>query len=179
MQGKIGSCGLSVPHVSQHRANVGISESICGVTQSCGIRSGQMKISGWAYLVAGITALYVALAPVLSGLANRRPVWAHVLLWVSASFMLYAASQKNNRHGTWLAFVGSCIILGRFVYWQFVRLGYVHVTTRLIAVQEHSFDRWRLMLDRPMLFLLFVSSLLSFFLAVHNMFLRRAKVENP
>jgi O-antigen ligase len=119
-----------------------------------------------AYLISGVSALYVAAAPVLSHMPNGRPLWIGVVLWMGATCLVFATITIPGRWREVAAIVGSGLILAVFCYDTLIfpvarKLGYVHTTYRLVALQTTWFDRWRLFLDRPLWLMLMVSSLAS------------------
>ena len=121
------------------------------------------------YFLAGTSALYMVLAPKLSGLPNRQPTWFTAALWCGA-ILLLAASLVVWDLGSRLAAVGSGIIVALYccllVLPILARLGYYHIETRLVAMSEPP--RWRFDLDKPMLTLLLISVLVSLGLALRS-----------
>jgi O-antigen ligase len=124
-----------------------------------------------AYLISGVLALYIAAAPVLSHLPNARPLWIGVVLWVGATCLVFATITIPGKWREVAAIVGSGLILAVFCYDTLIfpvarKLGYVHITYRLVALQTTWFDRWRLFLDRPLWLMLMVSSIASLTISI-------------
>ena len=65
------------------------------------------------YFLAGVSALYLVLAPRLSGLPNLQAGWVTAALWVGA-ILLLAASLIVREFGSRLAVVGSSIIVALY-----------------------------------------------------------------
>ena len=120
---------------------------------------------------AGVCALYLALAPWLSGIPRLRPLWIHILVWTSAVFLL-AAAFLQAKLSTLFAWLGSALVFlayaGSWLADTLAKMGYLHVQVRLIAVQENWFDHWRLLLDGPVRALLLVLSVTCFLLALRR-----------
>jgi hypothetical protein len=124
-----------------------------------------------AYLISGASAIYLATAPALSHLPNARPLWIGVLLWTGATCLVWAVITLPGKWQEIAAIVGSSLILAVFCYDTVIfpvarKLGYVHTTYRLAALQATWFDRWRLLMDRPLWLVLMVSSLVSFGISI-------------
>ena len=120
---------------------------------------------------AGVCALYLALAPLLSGIPSARPLWMHVLLWTSAVCLLGAASL-HAKLSILFARLGSALVFlafaGSWLAYTLARMGYLQVHVRLIAVRENWFEHWRLLLDVPLRALLLVLSVACFVLALRR-----------
>ncbi|HSB76896.1 MAG TPA: hypothetical protein VLC12_14660 [Terriglobales bacterium] len=120
---------------------------------------------------AGACALYLAIGPLLGGIPTLRPLWMHILLWTSALFLL-AAAFTRAKGALLFAGVGSSLVIfscaESWLAYALARMGYLHLHARLIAVQENWFDRWRLLLDRPVSAILIVLSLIVFLLSLRR-----------
>ncbi len=123
-------------------------------------------------LVAGICSLYLAVIPFLSGFPRLRPLWLELLLGVSAICLLVVAVPRLEKRSHFLALLGSGLVIFLYSYsWvisYLARRGRVHFEARIFAKPETWFDRWRILLDRPISNLLLFCSLLCFLLAVHR-----------
>src|SRR5690348_6750920 len=123
------------------------------------------------YFLAALCALYMWLAPRISSLPNSGPAWVSVAFF-GGGLLLIVAALVGTRFGSRMAAIGSGIIVGLYC-WSvtvmfLIRLGYYHMETRLVAVQESAIDRWRLALDRPVLFLLLFTALASLALSLSS-----------
>lgn len=112
------------------------------------------------YITAGLLALYRAVAPLVSNMPNPHP-WIGIVFWISAiSLILAGVSLAHGTKHVW-AFIGSLLVVSVYVYGLFVlplarKVGCVHVTARLVLARPNSFDRWRVVVDRPIWVLLLV-----------------------
>jgi hypothetical protein len=129
------------------------------------------------YTTAGVLALYRAVAPLLSNMPNPHP-WIGIVFWISAiSLILAGMSLAHETKHVW-AFMGSLLVVSVYVYGLVVlplarKLGYIHVTAHLEFVKPNAFDRWRVVVDRPIWLLLLVFT--SFALWLAGRALRRSK----
>jgi len=134
------------------------------------------------YLIAGISAFYFAVAPNLSQMPDTRESWFTALEWLGAFGLVAAALSRNRNRACSLAAIGSTCVL--FLYLQFaisrvlLHFGALHVHGRLVLGRENWFDRWRSLLDRPLLFLLFFTSLASLAVVFRSRRLRSGNVVN-
>lgn len=69
--------------------------------------------------------------------------------------------------------MGSGLIIALYGYFvitrllsQVFRIG--RIETRLLAVQENWFDHWRILLDKPMVYLLLFTSLASLSIVIYS-----------
>ena len=124
-------------------------------------------VSRCIYLLTGVAALYMVLAPTLSGVRNAQPLWVQVGFWCAGLFLLSGASG-NFVLGNRLAAVGSAVVIALYLCLALLpvaaRLGLYRIESRLVAVRE--FPRWRYTFDRPVLVLLLILSLMSLLFAV-------------
>src|ERR1700736_2942881 len=122
------------------------------------------------YLLAGISALYMALVPMLSDIPNLRPAWFTVSIWLGAIFLILASLHRIQSRASRLAVIGSCFIVALYgcqaIMPLLIRLGYYRVEDRLVASHQSAFDRWRFILDRPVFYILFLSAFASLFISV-------------
>lgn len=122
------------------------------------------------YLVAGISALYVVLAPELSDMPNRQPIWMTSALWCGAILLLLASLITGNVRSR-LAALGGGTIVALYLFLTILsilaRHGYYRVETKLVATREPPL--WRYTFDKPMLVVLIVSGLISLLLALRSM----------
>jgi hypothetical protein len=112
------------------------------------------------YTTAGVLALYRAVAPLLSNMPNPHP-WIGIVFWISAISLILAGMSLAHRTKHVWAFMGSLLVVSVYVYGLFVlpiarKLGYIHVTAHLVLAKPNSFDRWRVVVDRPIWVLLLV-----------------------
>ena len=126
-------------------------------------------ISRIVYFVAGACALYVVLAPTLSGLPNLQPLWLKAGLSCGAILLIAGAIGMGDFRFRLVA-IGSTVVLalyGSLVILRVLqRFGLYHVQTRLVAALEPP--RWRFTLDMPMFFLLLFSALVSLGLSIQS-----------
>lgn len=143
-------------------------------------------ISRLVYLVAGLSSLYMAVAPALSGMSDAHSSWTDIVLDIvfgSAAILMIVAALGPHDFGSLLAAIGSSAIVavyGCYVVMQIlVRLGYYHVETRLTAPPAQEPPRWRFIFDRPILFLLFYAALISLGLALRSVVTRVKRRPEP
>jgi len=129
-------------------------------------------ISRLVYLFAGVCALYMALAPSMGSLPNSRPAWVTVACFSGAISLIVAAVLGTRSVGGYVAAIGSGTILALYccnaAVLILIRLGYYRFQTRLVAGHESLADRWRFVLDRPVLYLLLLTALVSLALSFHS-----------
>jgi hypothetical protein len=134
-------------------------------------------------LVTGLCSLYLAVGPLLGGLPSMRPFWINLLLWASTVFLIAAALLRLERRTHLLGLLGSGLVIFAYAYswivYALARMGYLHLHTRLITGRENWFDRWRLLLDRPISNLLLVVSLVCFVLELHRWRAFRHEATHP
>jgi len=91
------------------------------------------------YFLAGVSALYLVLAPKLSELPNLQAGWVTAALWVGA-ILLLAASLIVRDFGSRLAIFSSSIRVALYSCFMILpivaRLGYYHVESRIVATHE-------------------------------------------
>ena len=126
------------------------------------------------YLIAAVSALYMAAVPVLSHMPNARPLWMGVVFWIGATCLVFAGITIPGRWREVAALVGSGLIVAVYGYNTLIfpvaqKLGYVHTSYRLVALQANWFDRWRLFLDRPSWLVLMVSSVASLWVSIMSL----------
>lgn len=125
-------------------------------------------------LVTSVLALYMVLAPALSALPNRQPVWLQTGVWSAAILLIVSAFGTGSFSGR-LALVGSSLVIAVYCCSAFAlflaRIGYLHFRTQLVAAPE--FPEWRLTLDRPVFFLLFFFALATLGLALQSQYQAR------
>ena len=126
-------------------------------------------ISRAVYIIAGISALYMALSPLLSGYPGR-PVWNDALFFASAVCLIMAATVLRDKAQSYSALTGSGLVALVIAYWGALRLFRVVTHARIewkaIAVQGTWFDQWRGSLERPVTYALLVSASVSLFLSI-------------
>jgi hypothetical protein len=126
-------------------------------------------ISRFVYLLAGLAALYMAIAPALTGSPASWPHWITIAFWCAAIPMI-AAAAETRAFGDRPAVIGSSIIIAIYGYFAMapilLRLGYYHLEYRLVSVRE--FPRWRYELDKPVLLLLLLTALISLGLSIQS-----------
>lgn len=125
------------------------------------------------YFTAGVAALYLAAAPRFSGFPNTRPGWFTFVLWLGAICLIVSATRGSRNRVNGLAAVGSAFGVSLYVYFAIVqvfrtRLGIGHIQGRLVAVHENSFDQWRLLLDKPVFYLLLLTSIASLAIVIRS-----------
>lgn len=125
-------------------------------------------------LVTSVLALYMVLAPALSALPNRQPLWLQTGFW-SAAILLILSAFGTGSSGGRLALLGSSLVIAVYccaaLTLFLARIGYLHFRTRLVAAPE--FPRWRLTLDKPVLFLLLFFALATLGLALQSRYQAR------
>ena len=183
-----GVIGLVLSHPREHRARVGHPQ--CGRPKRetdmgkgwatrprhpvSGSRKKMRIISRIIYFVAGVSALYVVLAPALSGLPNLQPVWLTVGIWCGAILLIAGALGIHDFRFRLVA-IGSTVVLALYGHLAILRIlqrfGLYHVHTRLVTALEPP--RWRFTFDRPMFFLLLFSALVSFGLSIQSIVTER------
>ena len=120
--------------------------------------------SKFAYLIAGLCSLYVAVVPFLS--RWRGPISSVTLgFWIGAVFLLIAVMLPSNNHSNFVALFGSAIVTVLLAYGiaKFVafRLGFIHGRVQIGAHQPNAFDRVSQILTKPVLVILLISSMTS------------------
>jgi hypothetical protein len=124
----------------------------------------------FCYLIAGLCALYRAVAPLLS---NFPRSWLTLVYWVCALLLLAAVLLAPGKRGNTLAMTGSACLTAFLVYGiaQLVafRLGFIHGSVRVMSFQANAFDLLRPMLDMPVITLLLVFSLASLWVSVSSL----------
>ncbi len=133
---------------------------------------GALMLLRFFSLVAGFCSLYLAAIPFLSGFPSLRPLWLEFLLGVSAICLIAAAVPRLEKRNHLLALLGSGLVIFLYSYsWvitYLARMGHVHFEARIFAKPENWFDRWRVLVDRPVSHLLLVCSVLCFLLALRR-----------
>lgn len=134
------------------------------------------------YFVAGLSASYMCLAPIVSGWPDLRPLWVTFAFWCGAISLICATALATRGAGDSFAAIGSGIIVALYACLVslpvLVRLGYYHPQYRLVAAPSGALGRWRFVLDKPVLCLLLFSALASFVLSISSL-LKRGKEEPP
>lgn len=122
--------------------------------------------------LAGICSLYLAVIPLLSGFPAAYLLWSEVLLWGATVCLLAAGLLHLERAAHILALLGSGLIIVGFtcsqVAFYLARRGHIHFEAHIFAKPENWFDRWRLVLDRPVYNLLLALSVACFLLALRR-----------
>ena len=77
-------------------------------------------ISRAVYIIAGISALYMALSPLLSGYPGR-PVWNDALFFASAVCLIMAATVLRDKAQSYSALTGSGLVALVIAYWGALR----------------------------------------------------------
>ena len=126
-------------------------------------------ISRLVYLVAGLSALYMAIAPTISGVPSLRSAWVTTAFWCGAILLMVAALGTHDLVDN-SALIGSSVIVALYGCLAMMpilaRLGYYHLETRLVAMREPP--RWRFVFDKPVLFLLLFSALAALGLSLQG-----------
>lgn len=142
----------------------------------------QMMISRLIYFTAGLCALYMSLAPMVSGLPDARPPWVILGFWCGTIFLIAAAVLGARGLGSRFAAIGSGVVVALYgclvIIPMLSRLGYYHPQTHLVAAQEGALDRWRFVLDKPVFFILLFSAVVSLGLSIRSI-VKDRKREQP
>lgn len=118
-----------------------------------------------ACFLASISALYSLLAPTISGVPRFRPIWVSGVFCVAAVLFGGAIFLAKRALGYGLALAGSLCILSLRVCEALVRVGYLRVEYRLVAL-SHPIPMWRFEFDKPAFLLLQISTFASLVLSV-------------
>jgi len=124
------------------------------------------------YLIAGLCALYTAIARLLSHFQSQRS-WLTLVYWVCALLLLAAAILAPGKLRNTLAMTGSACLTAFLSYFivelVVLRLGLVHSSGRLMAFPASAFDLLRPILDLPVMTLLLLFSLASLWVSFSSL----------
>jgi hypothetical protein len=134
----------------------------------------------FAYLIAGLSSLYMALVPLLSGGHGST---LFIGFWIGAALLLFAtiipSGERRNVVLSVLALGGSTLITA-ILFYDIARFGKLRFG-RLVGgqYQPTTFDRVSQVLTKPVLIVLVISSVASLLMsALITVHLRRPKSQH-